>query len=77
MSARKKKPPHPPRSPISTAAFSDRSESAEPGLDPVGERNPGLDADMGLEPVWGLEPAIERGQMHELEEGRLAEPGRL
>lgn len=49
-----------------------RSESAEPGLDPGGERTPGLVADMGLE------PADERGQTQErLEAGRLAEPGLL
>lgn len=55
-----------------------RSESADPGLDPGGERTPGPVADMGLEPVWGLEPADERGQTQEwLEAGRLAEPGLL
>lgn len=55
-----------------------RSESAEPGLDPGWEKSPGLVADMGLEPVWGLELAEERGRTQErLEAGRLAEPGRL
>lgn len=39
-----------------------RSEPADPGLDPGGERTAGLLADMDLEPVWGLEPADERGQ---------------
>lgn len=50
------------------------SDSAEPGLDPGGERTPGLFADTGLEAVWGLE----RGQTQErLEAGRLAEAGLL
>lgn len=56
----------------STAA---KSDSAEPGLDPEGERTPGLVADIGLDPVRGLEPDDERGQM--LEAGRLAELGLL
>lgn len=49
-----------------------RFESAEPGWDLGGERTPSLEADMGLEPVWGLESAEERGQTPErLELGLL------
>lgn len=58
-----------------SASIAAKSESAEPGLDPEGDRTPGLVKDMGLEPVRGLEPADERGKM--LEAGRLAELGLL
>lgn len=59
----------------STAA---RSESTEPGLDPGGERTPGLVADMGLELVSGLEPVDKSVQAQEwLETRRLAELGLL
>lgn len=61
-----------------SASIAARSDSAEPGLGPGGERTPGLVADMGLEPVWGLEPADERGLTQErLEAGRPAELGLL
>lgn len=39
-----------------------RSESAEPGLDPGGDKTPGLVAIVGLEEVWGLESANKCGQ---------------
>lgn len=54
------------------------SESEEPGLDPGGDKTPGLVAVMGLEPVRGLAPANKRGQTKErVEGGSLAEAALL
>lgn len=61
-----------------SASTTARSESAEPGLDPEGERTPGLIADMSLEPECGLVPDDDMAQTPEkLGEGHVAELGRL